>query len=147
MRLICRHGHFAFYPRDEEDISKFASYYDLEVVRVQDFYTFADLVDAKDYSLAGLAYLNLTATKTYEGNPWDIFRENNFVYDLVEEELALKTSVKTIVDLPATDNYFISPVPLIQPGSFDKAGNRILSYDAEFIQDTFQLKVREFSYV
>jgi len=147
MRVICRHGHFAFYPRDEKDISLFASYNELELVRVGDYFTFESISEAPDFSLEGLAYLNLTASETYEGNPWEIFRENNFVYDLANDEIKLKTQVSNSVKLPQTGPFYCPPVFLIQPGSILADGNRVMSYDAEFDQESYQLKVREFAYV
>jgi len=146
MRVLCRHGHIAFFPRDPSEISRFMSIYKVTLQRVDDFYTFDGIAAAKDYSLENHSYLNLTATKTYEGSPWEVFKANNFVYDLSTNLLVLKNSVKLKISLPLVGNYYLAPNPIIQPGSVFSGGSRIMSYDGEYDDSFYQLKIREFAY-
>ena len=143
MRIVVRHGYFSFYPRNAEELSRIQNIYDLELQRVQDFYTFARLVEAKDYSLIGAPYLNLTANKTFEGKPWEVMRENSFVYHMETQLLLPKTSITTVIDLPLINHYYLVENALIQPGSRLRSGEQIISYDAEFEFRTYELKVME----
>jgi|WetSurMetagenome_2_1015567.scaffolds.fasta_scaffold733868_1 hypothetical protein len=146
MRIICRHGYLSFYPRRATDIAFFQNYFECDLERVEDYYTFSFLADAKRYSLKGKKYLNLTPTATFEGEVWDVFKANEFVTDITYGTLSLKGDISMVTDLPRLNYDFLSPSPVIQPGSVLKAGQKILSYDAEFSTDTMQLRVREFSY-
>lgn len=146
MRMLCRSGHLAFYPRLPGEISHFISYYGTPLVAVSDYYTFPGIAAAKDYSLEGHPYLNLTASATFEGRPWEVFKANGFVYDLTSDSIRLSSAVQTTVKLPLVGNYYLSPYPVLPPGSLFTAGNRILSYDAEYDFDFYQLKVLRFDY-
>lgn len=146
MRVLCRSGHIAFFPRDASEISRFMSIYKVTLVRVNNFYTFDGIAAAKDYALENHSYLNLTASKTFEGEAWEIFKANNFVYDLTTNLLVLKTAVKAKVSLPLSGDYYISPNPVLQPGSVFSGGNKVMSYDGEYDDNFYQLKIRGFDY-
>lgn len=146
MRVLCRHGHYAFYPRNEKDISRFSSYYDEELVRERDFYTFPRLQNAPNYSLAGKLYQGTIAIRTFAGEPWEIMRENNYVYHIASGLLVPKAGITIIVDPPQIGYSFLAQSPLLQAGSFNSAGQRLLSFDGEFLQSNFQFRVSEFEY-
>lgn len=147
MRVLCRHGHFAFFPKRAKDVARYARFFDQDLVREGDYYTFEALAELPRYSIAGKIFGNLPALETYEGRaPWEVMRENDFVYSLQLGLLVPKLAIVSIVQLPRSDTYFISPTPLFQPGVRDTSGQQILSYDAEFIQDSFQLKIIEVAY-
>lgn len=147
MRILCRHGHFAFYPDNAKDVARFSNYFDQELERDGDFYTFAPLVGLKRYSLLGKLYGNLPALSTYEGRgPWEVMRENGFVYHLQTKLLVPKLTILNVLQPVMTDGYFLTTTPLIQPGSRNQIGQQILSYDAQYIEGSFQLKVLELSY-
>jgi hypothetical protein len=147
MRVLCRHGHYAFYPRSVSDVGRFVQFYGQELVRAGEFYTFPLLKDLPDYSLKGLIFGNTPATKTYAGKPWEVMRENGLVYSLAVKMLVPKSSVTFIVDPPRTGFYFTSETPMIQAGSRNAAGVPILSFDAEYQSDINKLRVRGFDYV
>ncbi len=147
MRVLVRHGHFAFYPEKLNDLGRFSRYFGITLVRDGDFYTFSLLQDAPRYSLATKLFLNLPATTTYEGRaPWEVMRENGFVFDLLTQILVPKTSYVSIAPLPLSDDHWISPTPLFQPGLRDTSGRQILSYDGFFTMGTFDLKIIEVAY-
>jgi hypothetical protein len=147
MRVLCRHGHFSFYPNGEEDISRFCSYFNFALEREDDFYTFSKLKGAPRYSIAGESYLGITAVKTYEGRgPWEVMRENGFVYNIATKLLVLKASILATIEIPDTGSYFLGENFLIQPGSRDGFGNQVMSYSAEFIQSIKSLRISEFSH-
>jgi hypothetical protein len=146
MRVLCRHGHYALYPRRASDAARYCQFFDTELERVEDFYTFPELVAAEHFSIAGREYLGLQATVTFEGRPWDVMRENGFVFDVSNRKLVLLGSVSLRVELPLSNHFYIAP-PLVQPGSRDRSGRRILSYDGEYADGEFtRLYVRELEY-
>lgn len=146
MRVVCNHGYFKFYPRRASDISRFVNYFQTTLEQKEDFYTFPFLKDLKNFSLMGLPYKNLPAVKTFEGTPQDVLKENGFVYHLATKLLVPKTAVTILLSLPPTGFYYLSPTALIQPGTRNPSGNQILSYDAEYDQETFELRVLGFNY-
>lgn len=146
MRVLCRHGHFAFYQAYSGEVAEFTNYFGLTLERDGEFYTFPLLAGAPDYSLAGKAYLGLAAVKTFEGIPWEVLKENGFVYNIATGKIVPKLSIIAQTSPVLSGYYFISDSKLIQPGSRDKLGNQILSYDAEFVFEYQQLRVTEFSY-
>lgn len=147
MRVICRHGHIAFLPRNARDIARFSSFFDQELERSGDFYTFPALKDLPRYSITGSLFGNLPAIETFEGqNSWDVMRENGFVYSIMLGILVPKQSIVTLINPPLVGYYFLAQSPLIQPGSRNLKGEQILSYDAEYDFNTSTLKVLEFQY-
>ncbi len=147
MRVLCRHGHFSFYPNGPAEAGKFIRYLGTDLVRDGDFYTFHLLKDAPRYSIAGASFLGLIATATYEGrNQWEVMRENGLVYSLSLGLLVPKLSVTTKIELSQVSYYSLANTPMIQPGTRDVLGLQIMSYDADFDLDLLKLKISEFSY-
>ncbi len=146
MRVLCRHGHFAFYPRRSTDLARFISIFGVTLEREEDFYTFPELAGAPHYSIVGADFLGLPAVATFEGKPWEVMRENGFVYHLAGSALLPKASVMVSVNLTQNGYYFLAQTPLIQPGSRNPTSPQILSYDGEFLQDSFRLKVSNYAY-
>jgi putative methionine-R-sulfoxide reductase with GAF domain len=127
MRVLCRHGHFAFYPRNASDIAQFANYFDITLKRERDYYTFEGLYGADDYSLTLSPYLNMPALVTYEGEPWEVMRENMFVYHLGLDIVVPRMLITTTVEVPLVGFYFTAQGSLLQPGSWTSNG-QIMSY-------------------
>lgn len=147
MRVLCRHGHFAFYPRRAGEVARFVNYFGQELVRENDYFTFPFLKGAPRHSLIGQPFLGLPATVTYEGRaPWDVMRKNNVVYNFQLNLVVPKLSIVLPIDPPQTGYFFLAQSSLIQPGSRNALGQQILSYDGEYLQDTFQFRVSEFGY-
>ena len=147
MRVICRHGHIAFYPRKASDVTRFCGYFGVELERVGEYYTFPALAALDRYSIVGNTFGNLPAVKTFEGeSPWEIMKENGFVYHIDGEILIPKSLIAIKINPPLVGEFFIAESPLIQPGSRNAAGLQILSYDGEYLDGLFQLRVSEFSY-
>lgn len=146
MRVLCRNGHFAFYPKNESEVFRFSSFFGETLERDGDFYTFKFLKEAPKYSIKGAPYLGVTATKTFEGEPWEIMRENNLVYSLAAKIAVLKTTILLVINPQNAEGFFLAESPLIQPASLGPNGQRLTSYDAEYIGDTSQLRVFEVEY-
>lgn len=146
MRVLCRHGHYSFFPRTESDLGRFVNYYQQELVSDGDFYTFPFLKNLETFSLPLILYKNLPGNSIFEGKPWEVMKENGFVYSLGLKVLVPKESITYVINPPKTGFYFTSQTPMIQAGSFNSAGRQILSFDAEYQFDIQKLRVREFSY-
>jgi len=146
MRILCQHGFHKFIPRQPGDLSVFASVYGLTLVRKEDYYTFERLADLEKYSLEGLAYSNLVANSNYEGQPWEVMKENGFVYNILTGLLVLKSTIKIQIDPPVLKRYLLSETPLIQAGSKNKFSQTVLSYDGEFLFDTMQFRLNGVEY-
>lgn len=148
MRVLCRHGHYAFFPRDKSDLGNFTSIFGVSLKPEKDFFTFPLLVGAPNYSLSVMPWLNLVAVKTFEGEPWEVMKANGFVYNvslgiIVPKEMVLSTCRPALVG-----SYFLLETLLLQSGSRNLAFGfqQILSYDAELDSGYHRLLLRSFSY-
>lgn len=131
MRIVCRHGHYAFYPYTSAELARFCTKYDAELFPEEDYYTFEELLGAPRYSLAALTWVNLPAVKTYEGrHAWDVMRENNFLFSLQTKLIVPKTSIIGVYDNPRSAYYWRAVTILPQAGYRDVGGNQILGFDA-----------------
>lgn len=146
MRLLCRHGHYAFYPLKAFEISVFNNFYGAGLVREKDYYTFPGQVGAPDYSFIGEPYMNIPGVVRYEGKPWEVMRENGFVFNLATGLFVPAASIVTVINLTMTGQFFLAQNAIIQAGSFDATGQKVLSYDAEFWIEQNQLRVIEYNY-
>src|SRR4051812_4712842 len=99
MRVLCRHGHFAFYPRKASDINQFSQSFGVTLKREEDYYTFPRLQGAPKYSLLGKLYVNLPALATYEGMPWEVMKANDFVYNVQLGLLVPKLAVIGLTEI------------------------------------------------
>jgi hypothetical protein len=146
MRVLCRSGHFAFYPRKTSDISRFSNYFDLTLERERDYFTFSRLREAPKYSIVGKPFLNLPAIKTFSGLPWEVMKANNFVYHIATGLIVPKNSILGVIDLKQVGYYFLAESALVQPGMRIRTGQQILSYSGEFVEEGYQLRVLEYTY-
>jgi hypothetical protein len=115
------------------------------LVAERDYYTFEGLKDAPSYSLTLSPYLNLPAIKTFEGEPWEVMRENDFVYSLSLEILVPKLSIIGLADLPLV-GYVFRGGTILQPGTRNLLGQQILSYDGEYIDEAYGLRLSGYEY-
>ncbi len=146
MRILCRHGHIALFPRTASDVARFSNFFGVTLKRERDYYTFAGLYGAEDYSLLGRPFLNLPAITTYAGLPWEVMRENDFVYNIELGIIVPKLTIVGVVELPLVGFFYRSGGSLIQPGARTLLGRQILSYSGEFFDNGFSLNISEFDY-
>lgn len=146
MKIKCLHGYFIFEEQRAGEVSDFISITGLEIEQKDQHFVFYDLVDAPDFSIQGKDYLDLPATTNYEGEPWEIFEANGFVYDYDKGLIVAIASVTNLVTLYAAGNFYVAE-GLIKPGSLNQAGQKVKSYTAWFSTDTMKFKYSEVSYV
>lgn len=145
MRVDCLHGFFQFRETAAGQISRFMSLFGFSLVRSGEFYTFEFLEDAPGYSIEGSTYLGAVATVTYAGEPWEIMRANNLVYDFNLNQLVVKTTVTQRVEVSQGLRYFLSN-GLLLPGSLMERGERVMDYAAWYSFEAFKFKYSEVTY-
>ena len=134
MRVDCLHGYFIFTETKSGQISDFVSQTGLTLVKKDNYYTFEFCENAKDYSLAGLTYLGVPAIETFEGNIWDVFEANAFVYDFVLGIVRPILSVVQKTSISLSGNRYVAN-GLILPGSITDDGQRVTGYSAWYSRD------------
>jgi hypothetical protein len=132
MRVLCRSGHFAFYPFRRDEVIRFQRVFKLALFAEGDYFTFKGLLDLPRWSQTGQLYGTLPAVATYEGrHAYEVMRENEFVYSLATGFLIPSTTVSQIVSLPQTLDCAIAPKPLIQPGAILSSGETLIGYEGD----------------
>lgn len=143
MRILCRHGFFSFYPESESDLARFCRDFEITLVGMDDFYTFPVLKNAPCFSIKGMPYLNTVSIKTFEGEPWEVMKENKLAYSIQGEIISpIAVFTANAVDIGQTNFNYIVEAALIQPGSIDRLGKVIASYDAHYDSDFKRLVLR-----
>ena len=145
MKITCLHGYFIIRETAIGGIAKFNSLYGQDLVARDDYYTFQPISEAPEYSIAGRPYLNLIATATFSGHPWEVFEANGFVYDFNLGILVLSASVTTKADFTRGYTSYIAK-GLIIPGSLTPDYQEITGYQGAFDLSSFNYYYSEFFY-
>lgn len=128
LKIICTHGHYRFEELESGQVSKFCSLFGFSIEQSADgFFTFTDLLNAPDHSIKGADYMGLVAVKTYAGKPWNVFKENGFVYDFIDGKLKKLTDITYKLSLFDAGDYYTSS-GLIMAGSFNSTGKRVTDF-------------------
>lgn len=127
MRIRCLHGYFKIDEMDQGQISNFMSRFGFSIVPKDDFFTFSAIQDAPDYTIKGQTILGVTAIKTFEGTPQDVFRQNTIVYDFNDGTVKLLSTVTQQIEIVKAGGMYLSN-GLILPGSLTKDGLRVTDY-------------------
>jgi hypothetical protein len=144
MKILCRHGHYAFFPDFSTEIAEFSRHFRTELVRQEDFFTFPLLKNLAGYALKGKIFSGeLVANTNFSGNPWEIMDANSFVYSLTLKRLVPKTTVTVKTLLLNAGGYLLSPTPFVQAGSFAVNDQRIVDYFGFLSDDYKQLRISE----
>lgn len=138
MRVECEHGYFRFYPRFTSERFEFETIFRLPLTWVGSWYTFPLLSTAPEYSIQGGEYLGASATKTYEGKPWEIMRQNNLVYDIANAEVVPIQSISGNVELVTVGGAYLASRSLMQPGTL-VSRQKVLSYEGRLEIDLLRL--------
>lgn len=146
MKIKCVSGYFIFEETYPGDLSDFVSLFDLELVSKDHYFTFAELLDAPDFSLIGTKYLDADATANFEGKPWDVMKENGLVFNFNELEVVPVAAIFQQIEVNRALSYFVQD-GLILPGSLTDGGKRVTDYSAHFSKDTMLFKYSEVNFV
>lgn len=146
MKTRCLHGYFIFEETKSGQLSDFMSYSGLKLTPRGPYFTFDFLAFAPRYSIQGKPYLNLTATKTFEGEPWEVFAANGFAFDFTTDLLKPILTVTQLVSIKTVGHRFISN-GLILPGSVTDDGKRVKDYAAHYSKETLRWLYSEVTYV
>ena len=145
MRVRCIHGYFIFNETSPGDVARFKDRYGLTLVAKDDYFTFEQLKDAPDYSFEGEKYLDADSIETFEGNPWDVMRENEIVYDFNTGVVKPIASVVSSANLQMAGSYWIAP-GLVLPGATDKNNRRVSDYNCFIIWETNSFRYTQVKY-
>lgn len=145
MRVRCIHGYFIFEETKVGQISDFMTLTGLDLVAVDEYYTFESIAEAPDFSLAGLSILGTPAIQTFEGRPWEVFLENEIVYHFGLDLVVPIASITQKIKIEIAGNLMLAN-GLILPGSIADQG-QVSGYDAWFSRDTQVFKYSEVTYV
>lgn len=146
MKARCLHGFYIFEETKVGQFSDFMSYFGLNLVPKDDYFTFEFLAQAPKYSIKGKPFLGFTAIKTFQGHPWEVFEANGVIYDFDQGTLKPINSVTQKTTVRLAGNRFVS-TGLILPGSITDDGQRVKDYAAHFSQDRLKWLYSEVSYV
>ncbi len=148
MKLECIHGYFIFSETKAGQMSDFMARFGFEIERSSrgDHFTFADLVDAPDYSLPGGLFLGAPTTEAFEGSPWEVMRENGLVYDFSRGLVVPVLTINQQTPLKAAGNFFVT-TGMILPGSVTDGGERVTDYSALFLESRLGFKYSEVGYL
>ena len=143
MQINCVGGYFIFRQSRAGEISDFASLFEgLSFDSVNDYFTFTALRDAPKFAIAGDTYLGAPCTVTCEGEPWDVMRMNDLVFDFNQNKVVPLESITRLASITQAANYFLSP-GLIIPGSVTDDGSRVRDYAAHYFFDSNKFKYSE----
>lgn len=145
MKLTCSHGYFRFDEMIAGEVSHFASLFGFAMARVSDYFTFSALAAAPTYSLPGKLYLNVPATKAFEGRPWEVMRANGLVYDFSRRLVVPIATVTASAQLELAGNFYIT-TGMILPGTIMDGGKRVKDYAAHFSFDRMNFRYSEIGY-
>lgn len=146
MKARCLHGYFIFEETKVGQISDWATYSGLRIVPRGTYYTFEAIAAAPRYSIQGKDLLGLPATKTFEGEPWEVFEANGFAFDFSTNLLKPLNSVTQLVSIRTAGHKFVSN-GLILPGSVTEDGKRVKDYAAHYSKETLRWLYSEVTYV
>lgn len=137
MKVNCLHGFFIFEETSVGQVSDFMALTGLSLVQWRDAYTFHALATSPRYSIKGAPIHGIPALKTFEGEPWEVFEENELVYDFTSGQVVPITSVAVRTTVKPAGNRYISP-GLILPGSLLPDGSRVQSFSGWYSRQTLR---------
>lgn len=103
-------------------------------------------MDTPRHTILGGPLLNFVATKTFEGEPWELFEANGVVYDFNLGLVVPIASVIQATSIQLAGNRYVSP-GLILPGSVTVDGERVMDYSAWYSRDTLRFLYSEVGFV
>lgn len=147
MRIVVRHGHIAYYPRDREEVLHFRRIFKMALVAEHDYFTFAGLAGVPNWSQVGLDFGGLPAVVNYVGpHASDVMRANGFVYSMSDEVMVpIARYAGNRINFKQSRDTLLSPRPFVQPGvlvSIDSTlRGTLLSYSGELNIDEQRLSI------
>lgn len=146
MKIKCLHGFFIFEETSSGQVGDFISLTGLKLAPWRSAFTFQALQAAPRYVLAGRPLLGTPAIATAEGEPWDVFAANQFVYNFSTGLLVPIATITTATQITAAGPVYFSP-GLIQPGSINTSGARVRDFSGWYSRNTQRWIYSEVTYV
>lgn len=142
MKIDCINGFFIFRELRVGQVSDFMRYSGLTLVKWRDAYTFEGLENVPEYSQAGAPFLNLVASETYQGEPWELFDQNAVCFNYLTGLIVPFLSVAQNIKISTAGNKYVSN-GLILPGSILPNGKKVKTYSGYFSRDTLNFNYSE----
>lgn len=139
IKINCINGYFQLRETSPGEINKFIQNYGFDLVLLKDYFTFSFLNNAPEFSIQGGEYLGVVCSKTYSGEPWDIMKENNIIYDFIDNKAKLLNQVIKSVTIVRSSLYYVIN-GLVMPGSLTDEGSLIRTYEAWYDFKTNRFK-------
>lgn len=111
MQIICEHGFYKFYPDAPNELVVFADKFGVELVKMDDFYTYPALADLPDYSIKGQPYGGIVSPVNYSGRPWSVFRENKLNYDVESGTIVMNNRHGIVGETPTNYVWVVIGIP------------------------------------
>lgn len=145
MRIKCLHGYYMFEESKAGQIADFLNLFGFQLISKDGYYTFSSLDSAPEFSIKGSTYLGAPCTKSFEGKPWEVMKQNGLVYDFVNDAVVALETIAYKIQLLETNSYFLSN-GMIVAGSVRDDGSRVRDYAAHYLFDTAKFKYSEVSF-
>ncbi len=139
MKVKCLNGFFILDEDFPGEAAKFILRFGLDLVPFREKLTFDGLYNPPEHCISGQTYLEAAVTKSFAGDPWEIFDANSLVFSLALGLVVPKASILGAFEISQSGNYFISN-GLIQPGSISTDAKKVISYDGQFSFDTLRFR-------
>jgi hypothetical protein len=125
VRVVVRHGHFAFYPHSKTEILHFRRLFKIMLYPQDDYFTFYGLLNLPRWSQVGRPFGTTPALVNFAGDhPSDVMRANGFVYSMQTTLIVpAATYAAFSINFAQGRDFFHSPKMLIQPGCVYAVGN------------------------
>ena len=146
MRIVCNHGYFFFYEDASGEVSKFNTIYGQDLVLCGNYYTFTALKNLPNYVLKGKPYGGVLATKTYKGEPYEIMRKNNLVYNPLTKMITNKLLSGELIEPKKAYNFYVLN-GLITPGCYETDLRKILGFTCRVDMKELIYRYTGFNYV
>ncbi len=132
MRVVVRHGHFAFYPRDRDEVLHFRRKFGFMLFAEEDYFTFFSLLNLPKYSLIGSPYglLGTPALLTFAGShAHEVMRANRFVYSMKTLTIVPAAAFAAFaINFSQSRDFILSPKSFVQPGCLYSVDNIVRGF-------------------
>lgn len=139
MKIKCLHGFYLIEETRPGQVADFMNIFACELLPFRNFFTFSALASAPNYALVGGTYLEAPVIQTFEGEPWEIMKANDLVYDFQADAVRPLAGTTQRISLFKGPGSFVSS-GLILPGSVTEDGKRVTDYSAHLSFDSLKFK-------
>lgn len=131
MKVLCRHGHYAFYPKNDREVFDFSQYFQRKMIFVDDYYTFEKIGLLAQYGIKNQNYGGSILSTTASGHAWEVFKENSLVYNLNTDIVVPIASITSLANIKRVYASYQVDNIFLQAGSIYN-GKRVIDFFGEY---------------